>query len=121
MKIEVSIAEIIDKLSILEIKKNNIIQADRLKNVINEYDYLYNIVFEDLKISKEDYKSLLEINKKLWDIEDHIRICEKKSKFDYEFIQLARNVYITNDLRSNIKKTLNIKYNSTFIEEKSYE
>jgi len=121
MEIEVSIGEIVDKLSILEIKKNKITSADKLKNILNEYNYLYEIVFKKMKILSEDYKSLLNINMELWDIEDLIRVKEFKKEFDDEFVKLARNVYITNDNRAKIKKMINIKYNSNLIEEKSYE
>jgi hypothetical protein len=121
MEIEVSIGEIVDKLSILEIKKNKITSVDKLKNILNEYNYLYEIVFKKMKILPEDYKSLLNINMELWDIEDLIRIKEFKKEFDDEFVKLARNVYITNDNRAKIKKMINIKYNSNLIEEKSYE
>lgn len=121
MEIEVSIGEIVDKLSILEIKKNKITSADKLKNILNEYNYLYEIVFKKMKILSEDYKSLLNINMQLWDIEDLIRVKEFKKEFDDEFVKLARNVYITNDNRAKIKKMINIKYNSNLIEEKSYE
>lgn len=121
MKIEVSIGEIVDKLSILQIKKENISEVDKLYNINNEFNYLHNIVFNELKIDEKDYNYLLIINKILWDIEDHIRKKEKENSFDNEFIDLARNVYITNDKRSIIKKEINIKYNSLFVEEKSYK
>lgn len=120
MKIEVSIGEIIDKLSILEIKKNNIQDSEKLKNIEKEYLYLYHIVFEDLKVLESDYKTLLDINQKLWEVEDNIRVKESKKEFDNDFIELARSVYITNDLRAKIKRELNLKYNSNLIEEKSY-
>lgn len=121
MKIEVSIGEIVDKLSILEIKKNNIQNELKLVNVINEYDYLHNIVFNELKIEKSDFFNLVIINERLWDIEDKIRDKEKEKLFDNDFIELARSVYITNDKRSEIKKEINLKYGSLFIEEKSYQ
>jgi hypothetical protein len=121
MKIEVSIGEIVDKLSILQIKKENISDVNKLYNVNNEFSYLHDIVFNELKISDDDYYNLLIINKSLWDIEDHIRKKEIDKSFDDEFIDLARKVYITNDKRSVIKKEINIKYNSLFVEEKSYK
>jgi hypothetical protein len=121
MKIEVSNGEITDKLSILQIKKDNINNEDKLKNIIKEFNYLYNIVFNDLNIDLNDYNNLLIINKKLWDIEDNIRNKERNKEFDYEFIELARLVYITNDERSEVKKLINLKTNSNFVEEKSYE
>lgn len=121
MKIEVSIGEIVDKLSILKIKQDNINDKFKLINIKNEYIYLYEIVFDSLNISIEDYTFLLNINQKLWNIEDSIRIKEKNQEFDKEFIKLARSVYITNDKRAEIKKRINLKYDSKFIEEKSYE
>lgn len=121
MKIEISNGEIADKLSILQIKKDNIDNENKLKNIIKEFDYLYNIVFKELNINLDDYNNLLIINKKLWDIEDNIRNKERNKEFDLEFIELARLVYITNDERFKIKQLINLKTNSNFIEEKSYE
>ena len=120
MNIEVSTGEIVDKLSILQIKKNNITDNEKLINIDKEYDYLYKIIFEDLKIDKEDFYKLILINEKLWQIEDDLRIKESQKEFDEEFIELARSVYYTNDERANIKKQVNIKYGSDFVEEKSY-
>lgn len=121
MKIEVSIGEIVDKLSILRIKKNNITDAEKLKNVVTEYDYLYSIVFDELKIDEKDFYNLIIINEKLWDIEDKLRIKEGTQSFDNEFVELARSVYYTNDERAKIKKEINLKYGSLFVEEKSYQ
>lgn len=121
MKIEVSIGEIVDKLSILKIKRDNITDIDKLENVIKEYDYLNDIVFNELKVSKEDFFNLVSINEKLWVIEDDIRDKERDSLFDKEFIELARSVYFTNDKRAEIKKGINLKYGSLFVEEKSYK
>jgi len=121
MKIEVSHGEIVDKLSILNIKKDNIFDEVKLVNINKEYLYLHKIVFSDLNISyDDDYLRLLEVNKKLWDIEDKIRDKERNKEFDDEFIELARSVYHTNDIRANIKKEINVKYGSQFVEEKSY-
>ena len=121
MKIEVSHGEIVDKLSILNIKKDNIFDEVKLVNINKEYLYLHKIVFSDLNISyDDDYLRLLEVNKKLWDIEDKIRDKERNKEFDEEFIELARLVYHTNDIRANIKKEINVKYGSQFVEEKSY-
>jgi hypothetical protein len=122
MKIEVSDGEIVDKLSILQIKKENITDVDKLSNINKEYLYLHEIVFSKLNISHDDdYIKLLEVNRKLWVIEDRIRDKERDNQFDDEFIELARSVYHTNDIRSNIKKEINIKYGSSFVEEKSYK
>lgn len=121
MLIEVSIGEIVDKLSILQIKLENITDKDKLANIKKEFDYLYNIVFKDLKMQLDDYQRLLNINKQLWDIEDDIRDEERAKRFEDKFIELARAVYVTNDERSRIKKDINIKYGSDFVEEKSYQ
>jgi hypothetical protein len=120
MKIESSTGEIVDKLSILHIKKENIIDNDKLINIDKEFSYLYDIVFTDLKISHDDFLLMIEINKKLWVIEDQIRDKEHKKEFDSIFIELARSVYITNDKRAEIKLNINLKYGSLFVEEKSY-
>jgi len=122
MKIEVSHGEIVDKLTILQIKKENITDTEKLVNINKEYDYLFTIVEDDLGISTEspDYLKLLSINKELWVIEDDIRDKERQKEFDEEFIKLARAVYYTNDVRAKIKKEINLKYGSGFVEEKSY-
>lgn len=120
MNIEVSVGEIVDKLSILELKKLNIKDSDKLKNVTKEYDYLHNIVFNELKINQDDFLLLLNVNQTLWEVEDKIRDKEKIKAFNSEFVELARLVYITNDKRADLKKSINLKYNSTFVEEKSY-
>ena len=121
MKIEVSIGEIVDKLSILHIKLENITDESKLVNIKKEHDYLYDVVFQDLKIEINDYNKLLEVNRKLWKIEDDIRDKERIDMFDEEFIELARAVYYTNDDRSIVKKEINLKYGSEFVEEKSYQ
>jgi len=120
MKIEVSIGEIVDKLSILQIKTEEIKDESKLINVKKEYDYLYDIVFNDMKIQEPDFLELLNVNKKLWIIEDDIRDKERSKEFDNIFIELARAVYFTNDERAEVKKGINLKYGSEFTEEKSY-
>ena len=119
MKIEVSIGEIHDKISILEIKKNKIKDREKLKNINNEFNTL--VESYPTYIDQLEYKDLLKINSLLWDIEDRLRLKEKNKKFDEEFIKLARDVYFTNDKRSVIKKKINIRLGSDLIEEKSYE
>ena len=119
MKIEVSIGEILDKISILEIKKNKIKDREKLKNINNEFNTL--VASYPTYIDQLEYKDLLKINSLLWDIEDRLRLKEKNKKFDEEFIKLARDVYFTNDKRSVIKKKINIRLGSDLIEEKSYE
>jgi hypothetical protein len=121
MKIEVSVGEIVDKLSILQIKTGMIKDQKKLANVKKEYDYLSNIVFDELKIEQSDFFNLVVINSKLWEIEDRIRNKERDQEFDQDFIDLARSVYFTNDQRAEIKKSINLKYGSYFVEEKSYE
>jgi hypothetical protein len=120
MKIEVSVGEIIDKLSILQIKILFINDEEKLKNVRKEYDYLNDIVFNQMKINESDFLSLVTVNQRLWEVEDLIRVKEKNKEFDSEFIELARSVYFTNDKRAEIKKNINLKYGSLFVEEKSY-
>lgn len=122
MNIEVSHGEIVDKLTILQIKKENITDSTKLDNIIKEYDYLLLVVENDLKISTEssEFLELLSINKELWVIEDDIREKERQKEFDEDFIKLARAVYYTNDVRAKIKKEINLKYGSGFVEEKSY-
>ena len=123
MNIEVSHGEIVDKLTILEIKKKNITDVEKLNNITKEYDYLISIVENDLGISlsSPEYQKLLSINQELWVIEDDIRDKERNKEFDEEFVKLARAVYHTNDIRANIKKEINVKYSSGFVEEKSYQ
>lgn len=121
MKIEVSIGEIVDKLSILQIKLENITDDEKLVNVKKEFNYLYDIVFKDLKIELKDYQRLSLVNQQLWNIEDDIRDEERNKNFGERFIELARAVYVTNDERSRIKKDINLKYGSEFVEEKSYQ
>jgi hypothetical protein len=122
MKIEVSHGEIVDKLTILQIKKENITDPSKLDNIVKEYDYLLSIVENDLNIStlSPEYLELLSINKELWIIEDDIRDKERVKEFDEDFVKLARSVYYTNDVRAKIKKEINLKYSSGFVEEKSY-
>jgi hypothetical protein len=121
MNIKVSMGEIVDKLSILHIKTKRITDVDKLVNIEKEYLYLREIVFANLNINIVDYNELFVINEQLWDIEDHIRIKEKNKEFDDKFIELARLVYITNDIRFRVKNLINLKYGSEFKEEKSYE
>ena len=120
-RIEVSVGEIVDKLSILQIKREMITDEEKLSNITKEYDYLYDIVFNQMRIESSDFFDLVSVNQRLWKIEDEIRNKEYNKEFDQEFIELARSVYITNDERSEYKKRINIKYGSNFMEEKSYK
>lgn len=122
MKIEVSNGEILDKLSILEIKSSKITDTHKLFNVETERRSLfplYDLIATSEEIQKK-FSDLLDVNSKLWEIEDKIREKESKKEFDDEFIELARSVYITNDIRASIKKDINILSNSNLVEEKSY-
>ena len=127
MKIEVSNGEIIDKYTILEIKLSEIKDAAKLKNIQHEYDVLTPDVKSIYQSSKDQdhlkslHNNLLEINKKLWKIEDDIRECERANDFGQTFIDLARAVYYTNDDRSDVKKEINVYTGSDLVEEKSYE
>lgn len=119
--IVVSVGEIVDKLSILQIKVEKIKDDKKLTNIIREHRYLTDVVFNKMKIETSDFMDLVLVNQRLWDIEDNIRDKERNQEFDQEFVDLARSVYITNDERSEIKKRINIKYGSKFVEEKSYK
>jgi len=119
MKIEVSFGEVLDKVSILAIKLNYIKDEEKLKNIAKEFQSLTSVISPSTFIDPL-YNDLCSVNQELWHIEDDIREKERIGEFDGEFIRLARNVYITNDKRADIKKLINIKYGSEFIEEKSY-
>ena len=121
MKIEVSNGEIIDKLTILQIKLERIEDRAKLVNLQKEYDELIKVTSTILNTSDPLYKSLYEVNCELWDIEDHIRDLERNKDFGNDFIETARAVYFRNDRRSVIKREINLKTSSGFIEEKSYE
>ena len=117
----ISIGELIDKITILEIKQIYM-TGIKLKNINKEMKLLKNILQDkNLEINIDLIKNLKNINKKLWEIEDNIRIKESNQEFDKEFIKLARSVYIENDKRASIKKEINQKYNSDLVEEKSYK
>ena len=122
--VPVSSGELIDKISILKIKRNKIANKSKLKNINKELSLLNKIYKNNFKKNKKLFlyeKKLININKKLWDIEDKIRLLESKKRFNKEFIELARAVYINNDERSQIKKKINQLTGSNLIEEKSYK
>ena len=121
--IPISWGELFDKITILQIKFENLQDNNALKNVKREYDQLYSIfdkVFFENTIANQLITDLKLINQKLWNIEDLIRDKERNKVFDEEFINLARQVYITNDERSRIKKNINKTFGSELVEEKSY-
>ena len=119
----VSLGELVDKISILHIKNINIKDDEKLKLIREELELLNQTLNKHIKNNDiQNYlDSLIEINSKLWIIEDDIRDCERKKKFDQTFIDLARSVYFTNDKRSEVKLEINKKFGSKIIEVKSYE
>ncbi len=122
--VPVSPGEMIDKITILEIKREFILDKDKLVNINREFNLLmdiFNSNFSDVQGINELKNQLKEINLVLWKIEDDIRDCERSNKFDQIFIDLARSVYITNDKRSKVKMKINLLLNSDLIEEKSYK
>ena len=122
-KVAVSWGELLDKLTILEIKLENISAKNALDNIEREYAQLRVIFSENISEESEVKKMMMElkeVNQKLWDIEDKIRDKERNKIFDDDFIQLARSVYITNDERSRIKRRINGMLGSELVEEKSY-
>ena len=125
MKIEVSNGELLDKISILELKLLKIEDKEKLINIQKEFDELNPLcqkLFKQFDGQLQNhYLELASINGLLWDIEDWIREAEARKDFGPEFIQLARSVYTTNDRRSEMKKLINITTGSELVEEKSYE
>ena len=117
----VSLGELIDKITILEIKKEHI-TGSNLRNVDKELELLkFTLQEENLDIDTKLVNRLKKVNNSLWEIEDRIRMKEEKQEFDKEFIKLARTVYIENDRRASLKKEINYIYNSALVEEKSYK
>ena len=123
IKIPVSVGELIDKLSILHVKQLKISNEEKLEYVNKEFELLYNIssyYLNNLEIENL-YHQLVEINKKLWDIEDKLRVIESKNNFDSTFIELARKVYFTNDERFRLKNEINLITSSEIREMKDYK
>lgn len=119
----ISPGELLDKLTILQIKSENITDPEKLKNVGTEHAALQSVA--DTHIPRTEKlqsltAALLRINKELWAIEDDIRDCERAGDFGDTFIQLARAVYVTNDKRADLKKQINLEMGSKLVEEKSY-
>ena len=121
MKIEVSNGEIIDKLTIIQIKLERIKDMAKLVNLKKEYNELIKISSSIISTSDPLYIALYGVNCELWDIEDHIRDLERNKDFGNDFISTARAVYIKNDKRSELKREINIRTSSGLMEEKSYE
>tara|TARA_Y100000768_G_C23817168_1_gene604704 strand:- start:43 stop:435 length:393 start_codon:yes stop_codon:yes gene_type:complete len=124
IEIPISYGELLDKLSILEIKKEKITDKSKLENIEHEFNILKKLSDAIKQNFKEEYDNLytllIEINRKLWEIEDEIRILEANKDFNDEFIQLARSVYIVNDERFEQKKLINKTFGSEIMEEKQY-
>ena len=123
INIPVSVGELIDKITILEIKSIKIKEKDKLSAVKKELALL-KMIFKkkkiQMKILKSDYRKLKAVNLRLWNIEDLKRKCEKQKKFGDKFIKLSRNVYLLNDKRATYKSNINILTHSEIIEVKSY-
>jgi hypothetical protein len=123
MKIEASIGEVADKYTILTIKKLLIYDKDKLENIEKEWKYIKGALERKHPEALTDplTQELYNINKKLWQVEDELRECERMKSFTEKFIGLAREVYQLNDVRAIIKKQINTKYGSELVEEKSYK
>lgn len=122
--IQASLGEVLDKISILELKKKNISNSDALANVLRELDSLNSAILDsqlEHALSHPLFVSLSEVNGKLWIVEDDLRELEASKTFGANFVELARSVYRLNDLRAEIKRELNIHFGSTLREEKSYQ
>ena len=121
--IPVSVGELIDKLSILHVKKTKVSNEQKLTFINTEFELLYNMssyYLNDEEISKL-YHKLVEINSKLWDVEDELRVIESTKEFDVNFIELSRKVYYTNDERFSVKNKINELTNSDIREQKDYK
>ena len=120
--VPVSVGEMIDKLSILQVKKNNVKDENKLVFINKEFELLYNFSSEYLSNLETEsiYHRLVEVNSNLWEVEDKLRIMEKEQRFDDEFISLARKVYFTNDERFTLKNKINLITDSEIREIKDY-
>jgi len=121
--VPISPGELVDKITILEIKSHRMTDAVKLGNVRKELDLLMSTWRTSAFAANDvdaDWRALRDVNERLWDIEDRIRDKERETAFDDEFIELARAVYVTNDERAAIKKRINARLGSALVEEKSY-
>ena len=125
IQINISVGELIDKITILQIKKDKITNLEKVEKVSYELELLENSLNSFKTGETEELKKLMNelkiINEKLWGIEDDIRLLEKNKKFESEFIELARSVYKTNDERFEVKNKINKLFSSNVAEVKSYE
>ena len=122
ISVPVSVGEIIDKLSILQVKKTKISNETKLEFINKEFELLYNLSSTYLNNFEIEtiYHDLVKVNSSLWDVEDKLRILESEQKFDSEFVELARKVYFTNDERFRLKNEINLITNSEIREVKDY-
>lgn len=120
IKVPISIGELCDKYTILQIKREKICDEIKLSKIECEINYLQPMI-DDIDISLNIINDLKEVNTTLWGIEDNIRVKESRKQYDEEFVELARSVYFTNDIRFDIKNKINSLYNSVIFEVKSYE
>ena len=122
IKVPISNGELLDKITILQIKREKIKDAEKQKHIIRELNEL-TILMKTLPMNEINnlFSDLKEINSQLWDVEDALRDKERSATFDNEFIQLARKVYFTNDKRSQVKLKINKISKSELVEVKSYE
>ncbi len=121
--VEVSVGELLDKISILEIKKEKIKNQEKLKFITDEYNILKAELNKNIKLDEKLsslFNSLRDINSKLWIIEDEKRMCEKKSDFGEKFVKLSRDIHLLNDKRANIKLDINNHTGSKIKEIKEY-
>ena len=121
--VEVSVGELFDKISILEIKKDKIKDKEKLKFIIDEYNVLKKQMVNKVKLDEKLsglFDTLKDINSKLWVIEDDKRLCEKKSDFGEKFIKLSRDIHFLNDKRASIKLEINNQTGSKIKEIKEY-
>jgi len=124
VNIPISLGELLDKISILEIKNKKILDESKILNIKKELNDLKKVLDEfNINLSETNslYNKIYKINLTLWEIEDSIRVLEKNEDFGEKFIELARAVYITNDQRFEVKNDINKLFNSEYVEEKSYE
>lgn len=124
-KIPISIGELVDKITILEIKQEMFTDPQKIKNVQQEL-YALNVIYKNMQLEtkyptiKEHVEKLRDLNRRLWSWEERVRKRDEDGSFNQEFISLARSIYNTNDLRYQIKREINLLTQSTLLEEKSY-
>ena len=121
MKIEVSVGEVVDKITILEIKLERVKDPAKLEHIRLEYDLLSKALEDEgIAVDPEDVRRLKAVNARLWEIEDKIRVKHRDKEFDREFVELAKSVYLENDKRFELKTRISRKARSKIFEEKHY-